>query len=129
MLPTNITNQTVDIADPMDTLTTFPLALVVQPDLKLYELLADLSPDRSWGVRKTAAQKLGDMRNSEALPSLLQAVLVDPFWMVRCAIIEALEKIGDTSAITVLQKVAESDSFQIVRSYAAKAIERLSPAG
>ena len=128
MLPANNTNQTVDIADPMDTYTTLPLALVVQPDLKLYELLADLSPDRSWGVRKAAAQKLGDMRNSQALPSLLHAVLVDPFWMVRCAIIEALEKIGNTSAITVLQKVAESDSFQAVRSYAAKAIERLSPA-
>jgi HEAT repeat protein len=105
---------------------TFPLALVVQPDFKIYQLLADLSPDTSWGERKLAAQNLGNMRNPDALPGLLAALPVDPFWMVRCAIIQALEKIGDPMAIPTLKEVAKKDGFQVVRSHAKKAIERLS---
>ena len=38
MLQANNTNQTTDIADPSATYATFPLALVVQPDHKLYAL-------------------------------------------------------------------------------------------
>jgi HEAT repeat protein len=102
-----------------------PLALVIQPDIKLYNFLADLSPDTPWGDRQIAAKKLGNMRNPEALPGLLDALPADPFWMVRCAIIQALEKIGDPMAIPTLQEVANSDGFQVVRSYAAKAVDRL----
>ena len=109
--------------------TSLPLALVIQPDPKLYELLADLSQDTSWGDRKMAAQKLGGMRAVEALPGLLEALPSDPFWMVRCAIIQALQQIGDPAAITTLRKVARFDAFQIVRSYAAKAVERLDQGG
>ncbi len=105
---------------------TLPLALVVQPDSKLYQLLADLSPDTPWGERQMAARRLGNLRDPEALPGLLAALPTDPFWMVRCAIIQALEKIGDPGAIPTLQEVATEDGFQVVRSYAAKAIERLS---
>jgi HEAT repeat protein len=105
-----------------------PLSLEfeIQPDLKLYELLADLSPDTSWGDRKIATQKLGNMRNPEALPRLLVTLQTDSFWMVRCAIIQALEKIGDPDAVPALQKAADNDGFQVVRSHAVKAIERLS---
>ena len=99
---------------------------VVQPDLVLCQLLADLSPAISWGDRKMAANKLGNMRCSEALPFLLNALSSDPFWMVRSAIIQALEKIGDPKAIPALRRTAQNDSFQFVRSHAAKAIQRLS---
>ena len=110
----------------LNTFSTLPIAIDVQPDLKLDKLLADLSPDTSWGDRQIAAQKLGYMRSSEALPGLLDALPADPFWMVRCAIIQALEMIGDPGAIPTLREIAKSDGFQAVRSYAAKAIERLS---
>lgn len=125
MFPVNL-NQRPEVADQMNTYRTPPLALVVQPDIKLYKLLADLSPDTPWGDRKIAAQKLGSMRSPEALPGLLDALPADPFWMVRCAIIQALEMIGDPGAIPSLREIANSDGFQVVRSYAAKAIERLS---
>jgi HEAT repeat protein len=122
-------DQGPEVAEQMNTYLTFPLTLVVQPDIKLYKLLADLSPETPWGDRKIAAQELGYMRNPEALPGLLEALPDDPFWMVRCAIIQALEMIGDARAIPTLGKVAKSDGFQVVRSHAAKAIERLSQAG
>ena len=125
MFPIN-NDQPPQVVDQMNTYTTLPLALVVQPDIKLYKLLADLSPDTPWGDRQIAAKKLGFMRSPEALPGLLDALPADPFWMVRCAIIQALEKIGDPGAIPTLQEIANSDGFQVVRSYAAKAVERLS---
>ena len=108
---TNQLPQAVDTLNPF----TLPIAVDVQPDPKLNQLLADLSPDISWGDRKIAAQKLG----------LLDALRNDPFWMVRCAIIQALEGIGDPRAIPSLREVAKSDGFQAVRSHAAKVIERL----
>ena len=125
MLTANF-NQRQEVADQVNAYRTPPLALVVQPDIKLYKWLADLSPDSPWGDRKIAAQKLGSMRSPEALPGLLDALSADPFWMVRCAIIQALEMIGDSGAIPTLREIANSDGFYVVRSHAAKAIERLS---
>lgn len=121
-------DQRLEVAEKKNSFPPLPLAVGIQPDLKLYNLLADLSPDTPWGDRQIAARKIGDMHSPEALPGLKEALLVDSFWMVRCAIIQALEKIGDPGAIPTLLDVAKSDSFQVVRSYAAKAIERLSPA-
>lgn len=46
------------------------------------------------------------MRDPEALPALLQALLTDAFWMVRNAIIQALEVIGDSAAIRTLEVAA-----------------------
>lgn len=89
-------------------------------------LLANLSPEKPWIVRKTAAEKLGNNRSQDSLPALLSALPSDPFWMVRCAIIQAIEKIGDPRAISTLREVADRDGFQVVRAYAEKAIERLS---
>ena len=117
------------LVDVLNAYTTLPLVVEVQPDPKVEVLLADLSPDTSWGDRKIAAQKLGCIRSPEALPGLLDALPADPFWMVRCAIIQALEMIGDPGAIPTLREVAKSDGFQVVRSHAAKAIERLSQGG
>ena len=125
MLAVNI-NQRSQVVDKMNPFTTLPLAIGVQPDHKLHKLLAELSPDTSWGHRQIAAKKLGYMRSSEALPGLLAALQTDPFWMVRCAIIQALERIGDPGATSTLREIAKSDGFQVVRSYAAKAVERLS---
>ena len=125
MYPVHV-DQDVQMADKINTYTSFPLALGIQPDLKLYGLLADLSPDTSWGDRQIAAKRLGEMGDPRALPGLLDALPGDPFWMVRCAIIQALERIGDPEAIPTLRMVADSDGFQVVRAYAAKAIERLS---
>jgi HEAT repeat protein len=122
-------DQRLAVAEQKNIFTPLPLALGIQPDLKLYNLLADLSSETPWGDRQIAARKLGDMRSTEAVPALLEALLVDTFWMVRCAIIQALEKIGDPGAIPTLREIANSDSFQVVRSYAAKAVERLSPMG
>lgn len=124
MFPVNYYQQP-EVADQMNAYRTPPLALVV-PDIKLYKLLADLSPDTPWGERKIAAKRLGSMRSPEALPGLLDALPADPFWMVCCTIIQALEMIGDSGAIPTLREIANSDGFQVVRSYAAKAIERLS---
>jgi len=124
MLTANF-NQRPEVADQMNAYRTPPLELVV-PDIKLYKLLADLSPDTPWGERKIAAKRLGSIRSPEALPGLLDALPTDPFWMVRCAIIQALEMIGDPGAIPTLREIANSDGFYVVRSHAAKAIERLS---
>jgi HEAT repeat protein len=124
MLTANF-NQRPEVVDQINTYWTPSLELVV-PDIKMYKLLADLSPDTPWGERKIAAHRLGSMRSPEALPGLLDALPADPFWMVRCAIIQALEMIGDSGAIPTLREIANSDGFYIVRSHAAKAIERLS---
>ncbi len=123
---TTIQNQHPQVAGKMNTFTTLPIAIEVQPDRELRALLAALSPDTPWGERQIAARKLGYIRNPEATPGLLAALPSDPFWMVRCAIIQALEMINDSRAIPTLREVAKSDGFQVVRSYAAKAIERLS---
>jgi HEAT repeat protein len=125
MYPVNLT-QDPQMVDEMQVSTTWPLAVFLEPDLLLCNLLADLSPDKPWDVRKVAAQRLGDHRSPRALQGLLAHLPTDPFWMVRCAIIQALERIGDPNAIPTLLDVAKKDGFQVVRSYAAKAIERLS---
>jgi len=98
------------------------------PDEKLDRLLAQLSPEISWGDRQAAAKKIGNLRNPYAVPGLLAALEMDPFWMVRCTIIQSLEKIGDPGAIPALLDTAERDGFQVVRSYAAKSVGRLSSA-
>ena len=125
MLAVNL-DQRPQVVDKMNPFTTYPIAVEVQPDRKLYKFLADLSPDTPWGDRQIAAKKLGSMRSQEALPGLIDALPADPFWMVRCAIIQALEMIGNPGAIPTLRKVAHNDGFQVVRSYAVKAIDRLS---
>ena len=119
-------NQNTEVIDEMKTFASMPVAIEVQPDRELNNLLAALSLDTSWGDRQIAAKIIGYMRNPKALPWLLAALPVDPFWMVRCAIIQALEMIGDPRAVPTLQEIAKSDGFQVVRSHAAKAIERLS---
>ena len=125
MLAVNI-NQSTEVIDKMNSITSLPVGIEVQPDREFNNLMAELSPATSWGDRQIAAKKIGSLRNPEALLWLLAALPVDPFWMVRCAIIQALEMIGDPRAIPTLQDIAVSDGFQVVRSYAAKAVERLS---
>ena len=125
MFPANYVRES-QVTDRLNSFTSMPLVIGVPGDSKVDTLLADLSPDTPWGRRQMAAQCLGQLRSTEALPGLLAALLTDPFWMVRCAIIQALEMIGDPEAIPALQEAASSDGFQTVRAYAAKAIERLS---
>jgi HEAT repeat protein len=119
-------NTKADTPGVVNPLETYPLIIEVRFEREIDKWLANLSPDVSWGDRQIAAQKLGALRDPQALPDLLVALVGDPFWMVRCAIILALEKINDPSAIPTLQEVAVHDGFQVVRSYAVKAIERLS---
>jgi HEAT repeat protein len=119
-------NQSPEVAEQIKPFAMLPVAIEVQPDQKVAQLIAELSPDVSWGDRQMAAKKLGYMGSSEALHGLLNALLADPFWMVRCAIIQALERIGDPRAIPALHEVANGDSFEVVRLYAVKTIERLS---
>jgi HEAT repeat protein len=119
-------DQSPEVAEQIRPFAVLPVAVEVQIDNKVAQLIAELSPDISWGDRQMAAKKLGTMGSPEALHGLLNALLADPFWMVRCAIIQALERIGDPRAIPVLHEVANGDGFEVVRSYAAKAIERLS---
>jgi HEAT repeat protein len=119
-------NQSPEVAEQIKPFAMLPVAIEVQPDQKVAQLIAELSPDVSWGDRQMAAKKLGYMGSSEVLHGLLNALLADPFWMVRCAIIQALERIGDPRAIPALHEVANGDSFEVVRLYAVKAIERLS---
>jgi HEAT repeat protein len=125
MLSVN-TNQFPAVADKIKSFTSLPVAMEVQPDSELNELLIALSPDTPWGDRQIAANKIGYLRNPEALPWLLAALPVDPFWMVRCAIIQALEMIDDPGAIPALEEIATNDGFQVVRKYAAKVVEVLS---
>ena len=105
------------------------LQLNIKVNHKLDKMLANLSPDVPWGERKLAAQKLGNLRDPEALPWLIYALPSDPFWMVRCAIIQALVMIGEPDALPVLREIAARDYFQVVRSHALKAIEKLSRGG
>lgn len=114
------------LVEVMNAFTALPIEVEVHPNRKIAQLLADLSPETPWGDRKIAARKLGNLRDSDALPGLLSTLQVDPFWMVRCTIIQALEMIGDPAAIPTLRDVACNDGFQVVRSHASKAIERLS---
>lgn len=125
MFQTKINQPTAGV-NKRNTSTIFPFVAEVQPTKKTEKLLAALSPDTSWGERQIAAQKLGYLRDNDALPGLLDALPGDSFWMVRTAIIQALEKIGDSRAIPTLESVANDDGFQVVRSHAKKAIERLS---
>ena len=129
MLSVNLDQRPHVVVDVMNTFTTLPIAIDLYPDRKVDILVADLSPDVSWGDRKIAAEKLGSLRSPEALPGLLNALPADPFWMVRCAIIQALAMIGDPRAIPTLREVAKNDGFQAVRSYAAKVIGKLSAEG
>jgi HEAT repeat protein len=119
-------NQYSEITQKMNPVWEVPVTSEVQPDSNVEQLLADLSPDVSWGNRQMAARKLGTLGCPEAVPGLLEVLPADPFWMVRCAIVQALEMIGDPDAIPTLRDVAETDGFKVVRSYAAKAVERLS---
>jgi HEAT repeat protein len=119
-------DQSPEVAGQIKSFVVLPVAIEVQPDQKVAQLIAELSPDVPWGDRQMAAKKLGHIRNPEALPGLLNALPTDPFWMVRCAIIQTLEMIGDPRAIPVLHDVAKNDGFKVVRSYAVKAVERLS---
>jgi HEAT repeat protein len=114
--------EVVDQVKPFGGMT---VAIEVQPDHELAQLLGDLAPEVAWGNRQIAARKLGGMRNSEAVPALVESLPDDPFWMVRCDIIQALVKIGDPRAIPTLRQVSKKDGFQVVRSYATRAIERL----
>lgn len=125
MLTVNI-DQPTQIVDETNLFMTLPSAIEFQKDGRLEKLLANLSPDMPWGIRETAAKKLGTLRNPKALPGLIDALPADPFWMVRCAIIQAIERIGNPEAIPTLKESATNDGYQVVRSYAAKAIERLS---
>jgi len=125
MFQTNL-NQHTEVFQKMNPFWELPVTNKVQPDTKVKQLLADLSPDVSWGDRQMAARKLGTLGCPEAVPGLLEVLPADSFWMVRCAIIQALERIGDAGAIPALRDLAETDGFQVVRSYAAKAVERLS---
>ena len=120
------TNQYLESEKKVNAFTVFPVKIEIQYNSKLDKLLTDLFSNPSWFDRKTAAQKLGYMRNPDALPGLLEVLPTDPFWMVRCAIIQALERIGDPRAIPALREIEKRDGFQVVRSYAATAIERLS---
>ena len=61
MLAVNL-DQRPQVVDKMNPFTTYPIAVEVQPDRKLYKFLADLSPDTPWGDRQIAAKKLGSMR-------------------------------------------------------------------
>ena len=119
-------DQPPQVINELNTFTSSPVAIAVQPDCKLDRLLADLSTDTPWGERRAAAQTLGYLRCREAVPGLLDALAADPFWMVRCTIIQALESIGDPRAIPTLREIAKRDGFQVVRSYAFRAIGRLS---
>ena len=125
MYPVNV-DQVADVTQRINLLVPSPLAVEVRPDSELDRLLLDLSPDVSWGDRKIAAQKLGNLHNTDSLPGLVAALPIDPFWMVRCEIITALVKIGDARAVPALQEAAENDRYQAVRSYAAKAVIKLS---
>ena len=125
MLAVNF-DQPSPIVESMNPFIDFPVTVDVQPDPEVAQLLAELSPETSWGERQVAAKRLGRLRNPEALPGLLAALPEDKFWMVRCSIIQALEMISEPCALPTLQQVAASDGFQVVRSHAAKAVQRLS---
>jgi HEAT repeat protein len=125
MLLINTTNERQALNETVE-FPAWPLAAYLEADFLASQMLADLSPDVPWDVRKSAAKRLGDCGGALAVQGLLEHLPSDPFWMVRCAIIQALERIGDPQAIPTLKKVAENDQFRIVQSYAVKAIQRLS---
>jgi HEAT repeat protein len=125
MLAVNINQHPHIVLDVMNTFTTLPIAVEIQPDQNLEKLLPDLSHGTPRVDRKNTTRKSGNIRFLIALTGLLGALPANPFWKVRCAIIKALEMTGDPRAIPALRKVARYDGFQVVRSHASKAIERL----
>ncbi|MDH3943528.1 MAG: HEAT repeat domain-containing protein [Anaerolineae bacterium] len=125
MLQTNVLQKPIPAASENCSVNVAqPPVHTLDPELGC--LLAQLSPQVSWGDRRMAALKLGAKKDPSALPGLQESMKNDSFWMVRCAIVQALEMIGAPEAISTLQEIVRSDNYQVVRSYAAKAVERLS---
>ncbi len=125
-----VVDRHASVADKIELFSQGPIGKgpgIIEPqsDDLLDRLISDLSPKASWGDRRKAARKLGDLANPAAVSGLLTALPADPFWMVRCNMIQALERIGDPRAIATLQRVEKEDAFLTVRCHAAKAIETL----
>ena len=86
----------------------------------LIQALIQALGDSDWAVRRAAAEALGDLGDSQAVPPLIQA-LGDSGWDVRRAAAEALGAVGDPQAIPALIKALGNDGGA-VRSAAAEAL-------
>jgi len=119
-------NQYAEMEKAVNPFTVYLKETKDQCSSELDELLQNLALNPFWYDRKVAAQKIGSIRDADALPGLLSAVKNDPFWKVRCAVIQALMVIEDTRTIPLLREVERDDDYEVVRSYATRAIEQLS---
>jgi HEAT repeat protein/serine/threonine protein kinase len=91
-------------------------------NLQLSKLFVALQ-NEDWGIRTNAAEELGKLGDSSAVPLLLEA-LGDENQMVRMSAAEALGEVGDPSAIPSLSKALQ-DEDKNVRQRAAEALRKL----
>jgi hypothetical protein len=72
-----------------------------------YELLVECLHDKDSNVRRAAAERLGEVSDQKAVPSLV-AALKDPHRLVRAKAASALGNIGDASAVPALIEAVRS---------------------
>jgi HEAT repeat protein len=99
---------------------------------KMFEVLGEISGpdllisalrDEQWKVRRSAAERLGEIKDKRAVEPLI-AALGDEIAWVRWQAAEALGEIGDERAIGPLV-AALGDKDPLVRENAAKALEKI----
>ena len=89
-----------------------------------------LRDDKSSGVRRTAAEALGEIGSAAAAKQLLAALDTAKEAWVRGAIVQSLENFkDDQAAVARLQSVAREDSSFRARGAALRAIGRMKSAG
>ncbi len=85
--------------------------------------LTELMTDERWQVREQAADILGQLGDTQALPVLIKA-LKDEAWQVRFAAVAALGHLGGAEAKAALQAMPD-DAHERVRTLTAQVLRRL----
>jgi HEAT repeat protein len=73
--------------------------------------------DQNAEVRRLAAEGVGRLRDSVALPQLEQGLASEQDWRVRAALLFALTRLGRQQASSIAMMLADDDSFALAREY------------
>ncbi len=89
-----------------------------------------LRSDKSTGVRRTAAEALGEIGEAAASKQLLEALKSEKTPVVRATIVQSMENFKDDAAVAAqLQSVAKEDASYRARGAALRALGRMKGAG
>ncbi len=91
------------------------------PD-KTIPVLIDALKDDYWSVRFGAAEALGEIGYSMAVPALIKYLENDDDPEFRAKVAEQLGLIGDKQAVPALIKALQNDPSELVREFACKAL-------